>query len=188
MLPSEWVFVGSLDSSGICDNVWCQARTSTYGHDMLPMMCDTCQTSKPTYAAFRVGFRWVFGLIGNLRQRLVSSPDINIRAWHSSHDGFGACHAYLGMSVILELGSATRCLASGCCPVGLWRVCSVTRARRQSLRMLPSEWVFVGSLDSSGICNNVWCQARTSAYGHGMLPMMVLGLVMHTWACRLSLN
>nr|GEZ38950.1 putative reverse transcriptase domain-containing protein [Tanacetum cinerariifolium] len=73
-------------------------------------------------------------------------------------------------------------------PVGLWCVCSVTRARRQSLRMLPSEWVFVGSLDSLRICDNVWCQAWESTYGYDTLPLMVLGLVMHTWACRLSLN
>ena len=53
-----------------------------------------------------------------------------------------------------------------CSPVGLCPVCSVTHAWRWSLCMLSSELVFVGSMDSSGHCDNVWCQARTSAYGH----------------------
>nr|GEZ86190.1 hypothetical protein [Tanacetum cinerariifolium] len=49
----------------------------------------------------------------------------------------------------LELGNTTRCLASGCVHQSACGASVVTRARRQSLHMVPSEWVFVGSLDSS---------------------------------------
>ncbi|GJZ44774.1 hypothetical protein Tco_0592370 [Tanacetum coccineum] len=150
------------------------------------------------YAAFRVGFRWVFGLIGNLRQRLVSSPDINIRAWHSSHDGFG-CPCILGPFGYPEIrklySRVVFFLAKRVCSTqsGLWRVCSVTRARRQNLSSVPSRVGFRWLFDSSGICETTFWSVQapsTINIRHDMLPIMAIEGFCHALhgACRLSLN